>query len=259
LLTLYFSNHEPDAISARFMELLADCNVLVVENGSCDGSEELRTRLLNELSSGKLTPARLDAYGDPQAMFKGFEQALGKFVHNTGKRVLLEDSPWSDVDGARFIELLTVAPRAGSVDEALRRMKAALGEAAALVRRRDEAYASQLSELVRSSPSANILAMLGSGHERALAKYLRARGVAFRSVTQPTTMPSQHRSVALELEENKEHVGRLDLLRCLTEYWPLRSFTALGEDRAALLMKFWIDKRSEPELTEYLSRFYARR
>jgi hypothetical protein len=237
------------------MELLAKCDVLVVENGSCDGSEELRTKLLNSLSSGTMTPAQIDAVGDPQSMFKGFETALGKFVHNTKKRIVLENSPWGDEEGARFIELLTVAPRAVSVDNALRRMQSALGEAAALVRRRDEAYANQLSELVRSNPSANILAMMGSGHERAMGKYLRAKSVAFKAVTQPSSLPSTHRSVALERAENKEHVGRLGLLRCLAEYFPLRSFAALGE-RGALLMKFWIDKRSEAELTGFLARIY---
>lgn len=42
LLTVYFSNHEPDAIGPMFLRLLGDSKILVVENGSCDGSEELR-------------------------------------------------------------------------------------------------------------------------------------------------------------------------------------------------------------------------
>ena len=142
LLTVYFSNHEPDAISPRFMKLLAKCTVLVVENGSCDGSEGLRTRLLNELSAGELTPAELDRLGDPQSMFRGFEQILGKVVYNTRRRVVLENSPWGDKEGGRFLTFLTVPPKAASLDEALGRVQATLEEAAVLVRERDEAYAS---------------------------------------------------------------------------------------------------------------------
>jgi hypothetical protein len=255
LSTLYFSNHEPDAISAQFMELLAKCDVLVVENGSCDGTEEYRTELLNSLSSGKLTPAQLDALGDPQNMFKGFEQVLGRAVHGKNKRVVLENSPWSDYEGYRFLTFLTRPPRAGSLKEALSMMRTALNEAAALVRIRDEAYASQLSELVKANASAEILAMMGSGHQRALAHFLVEKGVAFRTVEQQSSLPSTYRSIALEKAENREVLSRLDILRCLAEFFPLRSFVPFG-DRGSLFMTFWIGKRSEAELRAHLSRIY---
>ena len=105
---MYFSNYEPEAISLLFMRLLAKCTVLVVENGNCDSSERLRTRLLNELSAGKLTPAQLEQLGDPESMFRGFEQILGKAVYKTKKRVVLENSPWGDEEGRRFLTFLNL-------------------------------------------------------------------------------------------------------------------------------------------------------
>jgi hypothetical protein len=181
---MYFSNHEPDAISASFMELLAKCDILVVENGSCDGTEEYRTDLLNALSSGKLTPAQLDAVGDPQNIFKGFEHVLGKAIHGKKKRIVLENSPWDDYQGYRFLTFITVPPKTRSLNEALRKMDTNLNEAATLVRLRDEAYATQLSQLVRVNPSAEILAMMGSGHQRTLAHYLNEKQVTFKTVEQ---------------------------------------------------------------------------
>ena len=237
------------------MGLLAHCQILVVENGSCDGSEGLRTEKLNQLSRGELTPAELDALGDQQSMFRGFEAVLGKAVYKTGKTVVLENSPWGDEEGRKFLACLTVAPQAASVDAAVKLLRAKLDEAAVLVRRRDEAYANQLFELVRSDSASNVLAMMGSGHERTLAKYLRGKGVTFKPVTQPSSLPSTYGSIALERAENKEHLGRLDLLRCLAEFFPLRSFVPFGE-RGTLFMKFWIDKRSEAELTAYLAPIY---
>jgi hypothetical protein len=110
LLTVFFSNHEPDAIGASFLKLLRACTILVVEAGSRDGSERERTRLLNQLSLGNLTPAQLDKLGDPQSIFRGFERQLGQALYNTGKTVMLENSPWTDKEGGSFLELLTVAP-----------------------------------------------------------------------------------------------------------------------------------------------------
>src|SRR5208283_2940010 len=114
-----------------------------------------------------------------------------------------------------FLTFLSIPPRANSLNEALSVMQATLDEGAGLLRMRDEAYAIQLSELVKSNPSANILAMMGSGHERALAKYLGEKGVSFNSVEQPSSVPSFYRSIALERTENQEPLSRLDLLRCL--------------------------------------------
>ncbi len=258
LLTLYFSNHEPEAISSHFMELLAKCEILVVENGSCDGTEEYRTELLNLLSSGKLTPAQLDALGNPENMFKGFEQVLGRAVHGKNKKIILENSPWGDEEGNRFLTFLTIAPPANSLDEALSRMQAALNEAATLVRGRDKAYATQLSELVKSYPSAEILAMMGSGHERSLARVLGEKTVSFKAVEQKSSVPSTYRSMALEQVENHESLSKLDLLRCLAEFFPLRAFIPFG-DRGDLFMRFWIEGRSESELATFLSRIYSLR
>jgi hypothetical protein len=238
------------------MELLTKCDILVVENGSCDGTEEYRTQLLNSLASGKLTPAQLDALGDPENMFKGFEQVLGRAVHNKNKKIMLENSPWGDEEGDRFLTFLSIPPRANSLNEALSKMQATLNEAAILVRRRDEAYASQLSELVKSNPSAKILAMMGSGHERALAKYLGEKGVTFKPVEQQSSLPSTYRSIALERAENQESLSRLDLLRCLAEFFPLRAFIPFGE-RGDLFMRFWIEGRSEAQLTVFLARTYS--
>jgi len=106
------------------MELLTKCDMLVVENGSCDGTEEYRTQLLNSLASGKLTPAQLDALGDPENMFKGFEQVLGRAVHNKNKKIMLENSPWGDEEGDRFLTFLSIPPRANSLNEALSKMQA---------------------------------------------------------------------------------------------------------------------------------------
>ena len=94
-------------------------------------------------------------------------------------------------------------------------MKASLKEAPTLVRQRDEAYASQLSEIVKGDRSARILAMMGSGHERAVGRYLKEKGVKFREVRQPSRLPSMFRSIALEKTENPEQLSRLDLARCL--------------------------------------------
>jgi len=257
LLIVYFSNHEPDAIGPVFLRLLGDSKILVVENGSCDGSEELRTRLLNELSSGKKTPAQIDNLGDPQSMFRGFEREIGKAVYNTGKTIVLEDSPWTDKEGGRFLAVF-VPPRAASLDEALVKLRTALDEGGSLVRQRDEAYASQLSGLVKQSSSARILAMMGSGHERAVSRFLKEKGVAFREVRQPSSMPSTYRSIALERAENQDGLSRLDLLRCLAEMVPRRAFIPLGF-RGELLMYFWVKDSSEGELVEYLSGIYSQR
>jgi hypothetical protein len=253
---MYFSNHEPDAISAHFMELLARCEILVVENGSCDGTEEYRTGLLNSLSSGTLTPAQLDAVGDPQNIFKGFEPVLGKAIHGKGRRIVLENSPWDDYTGYKFLTFITAPPKAYSLNEALRKMEANLNEAATLVRLRDEAYATQLSTLVKANPSAEILAMMGSGHQRSLAHYLNQKQVTCNTVEQPSTLPSTYRSIALEHAENYETLNRLDLLRCLAEFFPIRSFLRYGENEGNLLMRFWIEKLSESDLVTFLSRMY---
>jgi len=258
LLTLYFSNHEPDAISARFMELLAKCDILVVENGSCDGTEDYRTDLLNSLSSGTLTLTQLDAIGDPQNIFKGFEHMLGKVIHGKKKRIVLENSPWDDYLGYRFLTFLTAPPKAHSLNEALGKMGSNLNEAATLVRQRDEAYTTQLSELAKANSAAEILAMMGSGHQRTLVHYLNEKQVTFNTTEQQSSLPSTYRSIALERTENHEALTRLDLLRCLAEFFPRRSFTRFGENEGNLLMRFWIEKLTESALDSFLSQIYSR-
>jgi hypothetical protein len=236
------------------MGLLAKCNMLVVENGSCDGSEAERTRLLNELASGKLMPTQI---GDPGAMFRGFEVEIGKAVFNTGKEIVLESSPWSDEMAERFQRYLSAPPKASSLDEALRGMQSRLDEAADLLRQRDRGYADQLFELVRGNPSARILAMMGSGHERAVGRCLGEKGVWFREVRQPSRFPSMFITIGVERTENHERLSRLDLLRCLAELFPRAAFVPLG-DRGDLLMHFWVEDGSEAQLTEYLSSIYQR-
>jgi hypothetical protein len=252
LLTVYFSNHEPDAIGSLFMGLLARCSILVVENGSCDGSERERTRLLNELAAGKLMPTQI---GDPGAMFRGFEVEIGKAVYNTGRRIELENSPWSDEVGKKFQRYLNVPPKASSLDEALRGMQSRLDKAADLLRQRDREYAYQLSELVEANSPGRILAMMGSGHERAVGTYLGERRARFREVRQPSRLPSMFITIAVERTENHERLSKLDLLRCLAEFFPRPAFIPQG-DRGDLLMHFWVEHSNEAQLREYLSTIY---
>lgn len=221
MLTIYFSNHEPDAIGAQFVGLLGKCRILVVENGSCDGSEAERTRLLNQMAAGKLKPTEI---GDPAAMFRGFELEIGKAVYGTGKRIILEDSPWSDKEEGKAFLSVFDPPNARSLDEAPTKLRAELGKGGELARLRDEAYATQLSELAKQNPSTRILAMMSSGHERAVSRFLKEKGVTFQKVTQTSTLPSTYRSIALERAENNDALSRIDLLRCLSEMCPLHSF-----------------------------------
>ena len=233
------------------MGLLGKCRILVVENGSCDGSEAERTRLLNQMAAGKLKPTEI---GDPEAMFRGFELLIGAAIYGTGKKIVLENSPWTEKDGQKFLTVFA-PPQVSSLDQALRELRAALEEGGSLVRRRDEAYANQLSELTKQNSSTSILAMMGAGHERTVAKYLKVRGVVFREVKQPSSLPSTYRSVALEKAANEDGLSRGDLLRCLAEMLPLSSFLAQGF-RGELMMFFWVQKRNEADLVEYLSSIY---
>jgi hypothetical protein len=138
----------------------------------------------------------------------------------------------------------------------LRFLRVRFEEAAKMVQQRDKAYADLLLGLVTDKPAARILAMMGAGHERAVNRFLREKGVDFKQFTQPSRLPSSFRSVALERTENGEALSRFDWLRCLAEFWQRPAFVPLGE-RGALLMYFWIARSTEAELSQYISSIYA--
>ncbi len=104
-LTLYFSIHDGEALSLEFPKLLDNSEILVVENGSCDGTEDERVELLNFLSDGKITPEDIQAVSSPLQPFGSFERKLASLVFRSRKRIELERSPLRDNDSAVSLPL----------------------------------------------------------------------------------------------------------------------------------------------------------
>jgi len=55
-LTLYFSSHEAEAVTASLRELFRESEIVVIEHSFTEGADDLTENLLNELSQGKLHP-----------------------------------------------------------------------------------------------------------------------------------------------------------------------------------------------------------
>jgi hypothetical protein len=251
-LILYFSSHEPEAISERFTQLLKNTDILVVENANWDESDSEGVELYNMLASGNIFPEDLKAMSPPHP-FEQFESELRRVIFRSGKKIEFERSSLTFLESKRFMQCL-MRPTGNSVSEATAKLRANLKEAGALMRKRDLTYADFLSEVVKINLRKKILAMAGEGHYRCLTKFISDKDVRFHAELHESARLATFTSEALSKCESGETLTQLEVLRSLTEFTlPPPTNLTLEEVRSR---KSQIERLSEEELVRFMNRIY---
>lgn len=183
-ITLYFSTHEAEAITPRLRQLYDAANIVLLEQDYQE-EDDLNLNLLNELSRGNvLIDDVLKITSGPHGqMYPGFTNGILAMVYRSGKRILLERSPYSVYDAAEQYALARKEFRNMPLAKACRLLAENLAKRAENQKKRDEALTVQLAEVVAQEPSSNILVLRGFGHKPSLEKALTSQSVAFTSVT----------------------------------------------------------------------------
>ena len=117
-LTVYFSDHEDDAISEEFSKLLHTSDILVLENASYEEGDPVTVEHWNNLTAGIILPEDMEAMVSPSQPFKGFERKLMRLLYRSRKRIELEKSPLTFTDMMKFFQYIP-PPDANSLSEAI--------------------------------------------------------------------------------------------------------------------------------------------
>jgi hypothetical protein len=211
-LRLYFSSHARP-LSAVASRLLSHADIVVLENATCDDVSS-KENLFNRVSDGTLTEdegfALFRNIADPE-----FLRSILKQIYNTKRLVYVEHSPLSSYE---LQPVLAPPPRLyRSFGEASNQIETWIRSSANTQKRRDKQLARQLADLVKRHRNEEILAILGSGHQYPLERFLN-NNVTYRSyrLGKPTFF---------EMTVSQFEVGRSpsqsDLMRVIAELYLL--------------------------------------
>lgn len=183
LLTLYFSSHEAEAITPRLKELFSAADVIVVELGFTE-EDDLTLNLFTELSKGNLLPDDvLKITNIEHQAYPQFTRELVSMIFKSGKTILVERSPFNTGDRPYLDILAGQEFRNMPLGKACRLYAENLLQQAEFQKKRDEAFAQQLINIIAENPSSNILTLRGHGHQPSIENALAAHNVVFTSVT----------------------------------------------------------------------------
>jgi hypothetical protein len=99
-------------------------------------------------------------------------------IYDKRKRICLERSP---LNATEAMQMLADIHLNGSIEDKLNTYKESLEFRARCEKKRDEKFASQLAEYYKEDSTSEILVMWGAMHQRALERFLKARGVQFET------------------------------------------------------------------------------
>jgi hypothetical protein len=255
-LTLYFSSHEAEAVTASLRELFRESEIVVIEHSFTEGADDLTENLLNELSQGKLLPDDLREISSgvgPQP-FPAFDRELNSMIHRSGKTIVLEHPPVGVDDALDYTVLQCQQFGNTPVDETCRQLTENLAKRADYEKKRDDALARQLTSLNRRHPNSNILVIRGEAHQRSLGNALAALGTPARSLTSHKPMLTLFETEPMQKLIAGEKPSRRELLATLVEQVETRTQIFRPTQANIRALRNLIDGMSDRQCEEYLKK-----
>lgn len=165
-ITIFRCAHKPEELNENFERLFKECDVLMVEQGVKDGRNNLE-KFYNQVSFGEQHP--IDFFRDffTYGAFDNYVYKLVSFLSNSGKRVVIEDSPMTVNELKKWEILFTGSLGAyytGNLQDACRMQIKALECMKELDNRREDSLKKQLVMLQRENRESKILFPIGAEH-----------------------------------------------------------------------------------------------
>ena len=254
-LTLYFSSHEAEAVTAFLRELFQKSEIVVIEHSFTDGAD-LDEDFLNELSQGTLLPDDLIEISSRIGYqpYPAFDHELKSMIHRSGKTIVLEHPPVGMVDAIKYERLQCQQFGNTPVNEACRQLTENLAKRADYEKKRDDALARQLTSLNRQHPDSNILVIRGEAHQRSLGNALAALGTPARSLTSHKPMLTMFETEPMQKLIAGEKPTRRELLATLVEQVETRTPIFRPTQANIRALRNRIDGMSDRQCEEYLKK-----
>ena len=217
-INLYFSSHYGGAVTPLLRQLFADADVVLIEQAFQDEAD-LILNMLNELSKGNLLveDERNVMSGIGYQAHPDFNRELKSLIFRSGKRILIEKSPHSAHDFNVIMALFGREFRDMRVVKVCHKLTEDLMKYANFQKRRDEALADDLTTLVRSQGTSNILVIRGLEHKLPLERALAERGMPARSFLSEEWTPLTFTDDVVKKLLADERPRRRDLLLAIVE------------------------------------------
>jgi hypothetical protein len=201
--------------------LFSGADTFFLEYSYNSGLVEEHERLYNELSNGKVSSwqvsnimSLLDTRTDP-----AFYAKLSEMIYNKRKRICFEHSPLNAVEARQMLADIKLN---GTIEEKLKTYEESLRVRASCEKRRDEKFASQVSEYCKKNPTAQTLVMCGAMHHRALEKFVNVYDVQFKSRRSHNPMCMHTELEIISKLEIGEATDRRELMLAMAEQIELK-------------------------------------